>query len=235
MEKAVEVMRHSIREPRADSKASPLVGAVLVKPDGTVDTACRGELRQGDHAEYTLLERKHRDHDLTGASCHLVVTAGTVVVRSPGAPLPPVTVEQMQAFTAPMYNRNPKLQFAFGGTKLVEGRGLGMRTPAEAAAKHRLPVPRYVFDGLYLNLTICRHAQAALGALGAAILDKLSKSERSGWEWLSLRNHVTSAGYAEAMGLPYRTAMNHLRRFQKVGLLDKAGAARATEYRARKL
>jgi ATP-dependent DNA helicase RecG len=81
----------------------------------------------------------HRDYDLTGATCHLVVTADTVMVRSPGTPLAPVTLEQMQKFTAPMYNRNPKLQFAFGGTKLVEGRGLGMRTLGEAASKHRLP------------------------------------------------------------------------------------------------
>jgi len=35
MEKAVEVMRQSIAEPRADGKASPRVGAVLWKPDGT--------------------------------------------------------------------------------------------------------------------------------------------------------------------------------------------------------
>jgi ATP-dependent DNA helicase RecG len=177
----------------------------------------------------------HRDYDLTGATCHLVVTADTVTVRSPGAPLIPVTVEQLQAFTAPMYNRNPKLQFAFGGTKLAEGRGLGMKTFGEAATKYGLPVPKYAFDGIYLSLTIYRHAQAAVDALGAAVLDKLSKSERSGWEWLSLHNRVTSARYAKAMGLPYRTAMNHLRRFQKMGLLDKSGAARATEYRARKL
>jgi predicted HTH transcriptional regulator len=26
------------------------------------------------------------------------------------------------------FHRNPKLQFAFGGTRLVEGRGFGMRT-----------------------------------------------------------------------------------------------------------
>lgn len=93
----------------------------------------------------------HRDYDLTGATCHLVVTTDTVTVRSPGAPLSPVTMEQMQSFTAPMYNRNPKLQFAFGGTKLVEGRGFGMRTLSEAAAKHGLPVPKYAFDGLYLS------------------------------------------------------------------------------------
>ncbi|MEI6195072.1 MAG: ATP-binding protein, partial [Verrucomicrobiota bacterium] len=126
----------------------------------------------------------HRDYDLTGATCHLMVTADTVTVRSPGAPLLPITLEQMQDFTAPMYNRNPKLQFAFGGTKLVEGRGFGMRTFGEAAAKHALPVPKYAFDGLYLNLTIYRHGQAAVEAMDTAMLDQLSKSERAGWAWL---------------------------------------------------
>ncbi len=67
MEQAVEVMRQSVAEPRSDGKASPLVGAVLVRPDGDVITACRGELRNGDHAEYTLLERKQRDQLLDGA------------------------------------------------------------------------------------------------------------------------------------------------------------------------
>lgn len=67
MEKAVEVMKLSFPEPRDDGKASPKVGAVLWKPDGTVTTAYRGELRQGDHAEFTLLERKHRDEKLDGA------------------------------------------------------------------------------------------------------------------------------------------------------------------------
>src|SRR5450631_14536 len=67
MELAIAVMKQSVNEPRADGKASPLVGAVLVKPDGTVDTACRGELRHGDHAEFTLLERKHRDERLDGS------------------------------------------------------------------------------------------------------------------------------------------------------------------------
>lgn len=67
MEQAIVVMRDSVNEPREDGKASPLVGAVLFKPDGTIDTACRGELRYGDHAEYTLLERKNRDVRLDGS------------------------------------------------------------------------------------------------------------------------------------------------------------------------
>src|SRR5262245_36133036 len=67
MERAIEVMHKSVAEARADGKASPSVGVVLWKPDGTVETACRGELREGDHAEYTLLERKNRHARLDGA------------------------------------------------------------------------------------------------------------------------------------------------------------------------
>jgi hypothetical protein len=57
MEKAIEVMKQSINEPRTDKKASPLVGAVLLKPDGTVDTAFRGELRHGDHQSSVVRPR----------------------------------------------------------------------------------------------------------------------------------------------------------------------------------
>ncbi len=60
MEKAIEVMRQSVSEPRTDGKASPKVGAVIYKPDGSIETAFRGELTYGDHAEYDLLARKNR-------------------------------------------------------------------------------------------------------------------------------------------------------------------------------
>ncbi|MDZ4346719.1 MAG: hypothetical protein U1E51_30265 [Candidatus Binatia bacterium] len=67
MERTIEVMRQSVREPRKDDKSSPKVGVVLRKADGTIETACRGELRYGDHAEFTLLERKNRDNKLDGS------------------------------------------------------------------------------------------------------------------------------------------------------------------------
>jgi len=172
----------------------------------------------------------HRDYDLTGATCHLVVSSDTVRVQSPGEPLAPVTTEQLQQFTAPMYNRNPKLQFAFGGSKLVEGRGLGMRTLAEATSKHGLPVPRYEFDGLYLNLTIYRHAGAAVSAMDAEMLKELSKSERTGWEWFASRGSAKSSDYATAMNVEDRTARRHLNHFLKIGLVRKTGASTSTKY-----
>lgn len=50
MELSVEVMKSSVQEARSDAKPSPYVGAVLVRNDGSVVTAYRGELREGDHA-----------------------------------------------------------------------------------------------------------------------------------------------------------------------------------------
>jgi ATP-dependent DNA helicase RecG len=67
MQLAIEEMKKSVAENRDDGKASPKVGAVLVSPLGEVlGTAHRGELREGDHAEYTLLDRKFRDKNVTG-------------------------------------------------------------------------------------------------------------------------------------------------------------------------
>ena len=67
MKMAVAVMKASLMGSRKDGKPCPKVGAVLVSPDGKFTVkAFRGELREGDHAEYTLLERKNRDKDLTG-------------------------------------------------------------------------------------------------------------------------------------------------------------------------
>lgn len=79
MEMAIQVMNNSIQEPRED-KVSPKVGAVLLKTDGTIETAYRGELREGDHAEFTLLERKNRSEKLDGATLY-----ATLEPCAPGA------------------------------------------------------------------------------------------------------------------------------------------------------
>ena len=43
----------------------------------------------------------HRDYDIKGAKCQLIVTPDTIVLKSPGRPIKPITVEQLQSFDAP--------------------------------------------------------------------------------------------------------------------------------------
>ena len=44
----------------------------------------------------------HRDYAISGAKCQFVVSDDTIKVMSPGAPVEPITLDQMQAFNAPM-------------------------------------------------------------------------------------------------------------------------------------
>lgn len=82
MEMAIEEMRKSVPDPnRTDGKPNPKVGAVIATVDGElIGKSHRGELRIGDHAEFTAIERHHRSTNLTG-----VVVYATLEPCAPGA------------------------------------------------------------------------------------------------------------------------------------------------------
>lgn len=65
MELAIEVGKKS--RPESDDRIHPKVGVVIVKNEKILAMGCRGELCAGEHAEYTVLERKLKDRDLTGS------------------------------------------------------------------------------------------------------------------------------------------------------------------------
>ena len=174
----------------------------------------------------------HRDYEIAGAKCQLVVTADTVVVKSPGRPIPPITMQQLQNFSAPMLSRNPTLHYVFARMELAEERGLGLRSLQTGASKLGLPVPRFTFDNPYLVLTLYRSAEAAASTLDQDILKSLSKSEQKGWQWIARQDRTNSSQYARTMEMDSRTARRHLKHFEELGLLRKRGSGPSIEYEA---
>ena len=67
MELAIELAAKCLSE---DGKVSPKVGAVVARDGVVLAAAYRGELKAGEHAEYTLLERKLQSVDLEGATLY---------------------------------------------------------------------------------------------------------------------------------------------------------------------
>ena len=173
----------------------------------------------------------HRDYGITGAKCQVEATADTITIKSPGKPLDPITLEQLQSFDAPMLSRNPALHYVFSQMDLAEERGLGLKSMKQRAEQARLPLPAYSWKDPYLVLTFY---STPASAIPAELLASLSKPEQAGWEWLATKESVTSREYAEALGVPNRTALNHLKRFTDLKLLEKSGSGPRTRYRIRR-
>ena len=121
MDLAISEMRKSKSE--HPDRADPQVGAVLVDADGKViAVAHRGELRVGDHAEFTLIERKCLDLSLDGLI--LYTTLEPCVKRN--APKRGCTKRVINARLAKVVigHQDPDPSVAGNGEKLLREAGI---------------------------------------------------------------------------------------------------------------
>jgi ATP-dependent DNA helicase RecG len=172
----------------------------------------------------------HRNYDIAGAKCQLVVTPDTYTIKSPGAPVDPITVDQLQRFDAPMLSRNPMLHFVFAKMELAEERGLGLRSMKNCSSETGLPLPKYGWENPYLVLTLYRTVKSATLSLNKAVVDEMTVEEQNGWTFLTGLTGTTQSEYSRKLGVTARTAQRHLTHFVKLGLLRRVGRGPATEY-----
>ena len=172
----------------------------------------------------------HRDYSIEGAKCQLFVTSDTIVVKSPGEPIEPITFDQIQSFDAPMLSRNPLLHFVFAKMKLAEERGFGLRSLRTRASELGLPLPAYTSEPPYLVLTLFRSVSGATRSLDAEILERLNADERTAWELIVTRGSITSPDLMDQLRFDERKAQRILKKLQDVKLLKKVGKGPATRY-----
>jgi ATP-dependent DNA helicase RecG len=173
----------------------------------------------------------HRDYDIAGAKCQLGVTDDAITVKSPGYPVSPIKLEDLQSFNAPALSRNPEIHFVFAQMNMAEERGLGMETWKTLPEKYGLPLPKYTFEDPYVVLTLYRSEKGVKHALDPEVLAAMNEDEKAGWLFLASKTETTMREYADHMRFEHRKAQRHLKRFVEFDLLERIGAGPATKYR----
>lgn len=172
----------------------------------------------------------HRDWEIAGAKCQLVVTPDTITIKSPGGPLAPITLEQLQSFSAPMLSRNPELHYVFARMDLAEERGLGMKTLKSLPQELGLPLPKYAFEAPYLVLTLYRSPESATHTLKPEVLEVLNEDERAAWQLLATRDSLTSSDLMRHARFDEKKAQRVLKKLIQVNLICRVGKGPATRY-----
>ena len=169
----------------------------------------------------------HRSYDIDGASVYLEVSHDSIIIRSPGGPAKPISMEQMKKLDAPYFSRNPRITFAFEKLGLSENRGLGFKTIRSLPIEYSLPLPTATFDNPYLVFSFPR-------AYGVVVVDerftKLSSIEVRGFDFIRLNAPITRKAYEEHLGLTTKTAERHLAHFVELNLINRVGAGPGTSY-----
>jgi ATP-dependent DNA helicase RecG len=174
----------------------------------------------------------HRNYAIAGAKCQLIIAPERIKIASPGRPVEPITLEQLQSLNAPTLSRNPVLHYVFARMELAEERGLGLKSFQQRAAQAGLPPPTFAWNDPYLELTIYLTPSGFAASLPAKVRESLTKDELEVVETLSLAGYGgrTKAEVAHELAIDDKKAQRLLTKLVNANIVERIGQGRATRY-----
>lgn len=172
----------------------------------------------------------HRDYSIDSAKSYLQISEDRIVVKSPGAPVAAISIEQLNTFKAPSISRNPIITFAFNQMGYVEEMGFGMEALKSLAAKYQLPLPEYNYEVPFLTLTFPRSLDAVKNVSHHPGVNRLNAAELSGYEFIKLREKVKRKDYEDHFKFDKKKAERHLTKMVAEQLITRVGSGSSTYY-----
>lgn len=172
----------------------------------------------------------HRDYSVDGANVQLEVFPDRIIVKSPGEPCFPITIDAMKNFTATPYSRNKKLTFIFNEIGYMEETGLGMDTFKSMRKDYELPIPVIEYNAPNVVVTFPRITEAVAEIFPKKSIRELSKAELAAFEIFREHKPVSKAEFAETTKLSNRTAERLLKKFVDLNLISRQGSGPSTKY-----
>ena len=165
----------------------------------------------------------HRDYMIEGAKSSVEIDNYKIVVKSPGAPLPSISLEQLNAFKAPSISRNPIITYVFGLMDYVEEKGFGMKALKSLYAEFKLPLPEFTFEDPFLTLIFPRNMEAIAVVSERNGIGGLNDDELKGYEWIKSKGEISAKDYTIQFGIAARTTSRHLGKMLEFKLIKTNG------------
>lgn len=174
----------------------------------------------------------HRDYSITEATNYIYIGPEKIIVRSPGMPMPPLTIDDIRTMDLPSVSRNPKIMYVYNRMGMAEQRGIGLRN-MKRLPQYGFPLPTFNMKGNILEIVFARDA-SLIPELKGANTEGLTQEDRDGLFFIQQNEPVAVKDYAKHFGLTDKTAQRRIARLFERGLLEKEGDNRWIKYRIKK-
>ena len=165
----------------------------------------------------------HRDYSIKGAKVELEITPKKIEVRSPGEPISPNTLKNLQNFTAISQTRNPELAYIFNIVRFMEETGVGMDTYRTMRENFDLPLPVINYKKPYLIVTFPRTIESVKELYPVKSIKQLTEIQIKGFDWIKTTGEVSTREYSAHFNISYKTAQRHLAKMKVLGLITDNG------------
>ncbi len=174
----------------------------------------------------------HMDYEIKEAKCFLEIDEEKIVIKSPGAPVTPIKLEDFKRLKAPSLSRNPVLVAVLNDMGFVEGRGIGMRELKSLSHKHQLPNPVITWEDPYLVICLPRSDHFFAAILGEERYRQMDETDLKGWLFLKDAGPIGKSEYASHFKIDDKKAQRQLKKLVELGLAELSGKGPATKYKA---
>jgi ATP-dependent DNA helicase RecG len=212
----------------------------IIKDKALKLTIDRSEAERAEHIDFPpeILREVianaiiHRDYSIEGANNYIYVSKDKIVIKSPGLPIEPFTIENIRTMDLPSVSRNPKIMYVYNRMGMAEARGFGLRSLKDLPSKG-FPLPLFKLVGNILEITLVRNKSQFAKAKGFENIE-LSDEDKLGLVYIQNNEPITTTDYANEFDLTNKTSQRRLSALVDKGVITKEGEKRWTKYSIKK-
>ncbi len=182
----------------------------------------------------------HRNYEDGGRKIMVEVFSDRMVISSPGNPPSPITLAKLRRGTYKPCSRNPVIAQCLSYFHRIEERGSGFRRMRDAMLDHGLERPKLGTNTGYFQVTLVgpgddldrlRIPSAAVEQIVSPSIEaQLNDRQRKIVRHVLEEGSVVRRWCVETFSVANDTAGRDLKRLVDLGVLDRMGSGRSTEY-----